>query len=116
MSNAEDMPIRKTNRESNKLWIARKMRGLPQKWVAKLLGHHSLSVVSEYERGVQLPTLPVALKLQAIYGKPITDLFPELYQRVSGEVAAIKTKHPYVFQLESQCGVGETAPPPELKN
>lgn len=92
------------------------MRGLPQKWVAQLLGHHSLSVVSEYERGVQVPTLAVALKLQAIYGKPIAELFPELYQRVSSEVTAVKKESPYVSEREAECGAGEIAQPRDLTN
>jgi len=66
----------------NRLWIARQENGLRQKSVARLLGHKSTSVISEYETGKQLPSLPIALKLAAIYNRRIRDLYPELFQTV----------------------------------
>jgi len=70
----------------NRLWIARQENGLRQKSVARLLGHKSTSVISEYETGKQLPSLPIALKLAAIYNRRIRDLYPELFQAAITEL------------------------------
>ena len=78
----------------NRLWIARKTIGLGQKNVARLLGHKSLSPISEYETGRLLPNLRTALKLAVIYKTPIADLYVELYREVEDEVAALPKKLP----------------------
>ena len=70
----------------NRLWIARQENGLRQKSVARLLGHRSTSGISDYETGKQLPSLPIALKLAAIYNRHIRDLYPELFQTVMSEL------------------------------
>jgi DNA-binding XRE family transcriptional regulator len=70
----------------NHLWIARKKVGLPQKSVARLLGHKGTSVISEYETGRLLPSLRTAFKLAAIYQAPLSDLNAGLYQEVQAEV------------------------------
>lgn len=71
----------------NNLWICRKKVGLPQKSVARLLGHHTTSPISEYETGRWLPNLRTAFKLAAIYNVLPTDLYADLYQDVLAEVA-----------------------------
>jgi DNA-binding XRE family transcriptional regulator len=76
----------------NSLWIARKHVGLRQKSVARLLGHKSTSIISEYETGKLLPSLPNALKLAVVYNRPITDLYPGLHRQIQDEVQAAKTK------------------------
>ncbi|SRR6266481_4930728 len=84
----------------NNLWLARKRLGLSQKWVASLLGRRSVSVVSEYERGVKTPPLPIALKLQLIYQTPLGELFPALQSLASAEVASVREKRPYMAERE----------------
>ena len=68
------------------------MSGLPQKSVAKLLGHRSTSVISEYENGKLLPSLATAFRLAAVYDRPVTDLYPELYRQIQEEVQMAKGK------------------------
>ena len=76
----------------NKLWIARLRAGYPQKWVAALLGHRSVSPVSEYEHGHTLPNLRSALTLEAIYQTPVSKLFPGLYAEICREVEQGKSR------------------------
>ena len=83
------------------LWLARKRLGWSQKWVAALLGRRSVSVVSEYERGVKTPPLPIALKLQLIYQTPLAELFPALQSLASVEVATIRQNHPHFAERET---------------
>lgn len=72
--------------------MARQQAGLRQKSVAKLLGHKSTSIISEYENGRLLPSLPMALRLSAIYGCNIRDLYPELNAAILAELQAIKER------------------------
>lgn len=60
---------RRRNLQLNNLWISRKHAGLRQKSVARLLGHKSTSVISEYETGKLLPSLSTALKLAVVYNR-----------------------------------------------
>lgn len=73
---------------NNRLWQARHKTGLEQKQVARLLGHKNCDQISRYERGVRVPNLRTALKLELIYGIPISNLFPEHYQKYRSEIAA----------------------------
>ena len=75
----------KTN---NRLWQARRHVGLEQKQVARLLGHQSCDQLSRYERGMRMPGLRIALKLELIYATPVSSLFPEHYQQYRSEIAA----------------------------
>ena len=84
------------------LWLARKRLGWSQKWVAALLGRRSVSVVSEYERGVKTPPLPIALKLQLIYQTPLGELFPALQSLVSSEVASVREKRPCIAERDKR--------------
>jgi transcriptional regulator with XRE-family HTH domain len=76
----------------NNLWISRKRAGLAQKSVARLLGHRSSSVISEYEAGKLLPSLPNLLKLAVAYNRPITELYPAHYQQAQAEVESCRAK------------------------
>jgi transcriptional regulator with XRE-family HTH domain len=78
----------------NRLWIARKKAGLPQKAVARLLGYRSTSPISEYETGRLLPNLRTAFKLAIIYNTPLPGLYAPLYQDVAGELESIRQKLP----------------------
>jgi transcriptional regulator with XRE-family HTH domain len=66
----------------NRLWLARKRRGLQQKQVARLLDHKTIDQISRYENGTRVPTLETALKLEIIYGIPLRLLFTSLYKEV----------------------------------
>ena len=78
--------------QMNRLWISRKKNGLAQKSVAGLLGIKSRSVVSEYEQGRLLPNLRTVLKLSAIYGTPVNELFAPLFAELEREVVTAKKK------------------------
>ncbi len=87
---------------ANRLWIARKRAELPQKWVAALLGHRSLSKICEYERGRKLPGLRTALKLSVIYQTPVAELFPGVHAELSREIGAVKARHPQFRMREAE--------------
>jgi DNA-binding XRE family transcriptional regulator len=80
----------------NRLWIARKRLGLGQKNVARLLGHGTTSVISEYETGRVLPGLRTAIKLSVIYGMPVPELFGPLLHEVCDEVEAVRKQSPWM--------------------
>jgi len=96
------MQHRRRRAIANKLWIARKRAGYPQKWVAALLGTRSLSVISEYERGRKLPSLAAALKLELIYQTPLVELYPILYAKLATEVARAREDHLPLRQHEEK--------------
>ena len=93
---------RKPTSQLNNLWIARQHAGLGQKTVARLLGHKSRSVISEYENGRLLPSLETALRLSVVYGRSISELYPELYRQISEETEAAKSKHRMVTNQSVQ--------------
>lgn len=72
-------------RKPNRLWLARKRRGLGQKQVAFLI-NKTIDEISRYERGVRLPELPSILALEIVYGAPMRILFKEFYDQVLAEV------------------------------
>jgi transcriptional regulator with XRE-family HTH domain len=71
---------------TNRLWLARKRRGLEQKQIAYLLNHQSIDQISRYELGSRFPSLDNALKLEIIYGVPLRLLFKELFDGLEDEV------------------------------
>ncbi len=76
----------------NKLWIARKKVGLGQKSVARLLGHHCSSPVSEYENNRLLPNLRTAFKLSIIYNTPLQQLYAALYVELEQEITNARNR------------------------
>jgi len=78
----------------NNLWICRKKVGLPQKSVARLLGHRTTSPISEYETGRLVPNLRTAFKLAAIYNVSPIELYASLYQDALAEVEAARKSLP----------------------
>ena len=70
---------------ANRLWKARKRRGLGQKQVAFLIGK-TIGEVSRYERGVRLPELQTILALEIAYGVPLRVLYEDLYEQVRTEM------------------------------
>ena len=59
------------------LRLARRKSGFTQRDIAHLLGAHQ-TLVSELERGRQLPTLTQIVTLSLIYGRSFESLFAEL--------------------------------------
>jgi transcriptional regulator with XRE-family HTH domain len=72
----------------NHLRANRKRLALSQDDVAFLLGTQSGAKVCRYERFVREPSLKTALAYEAIFKRPVIELFPGLYQKVEREVAA----------------------------
>jgi transcriptional regulator with XRE-family HTH domain len=75
----------------NYLRTNRKQSALSQEEVAFLLGMKGLDKggkVSRDESYARVPTLEFALAYEAIYGKPIRELFAGLYERIAPEVSA----------------------------
>jgi transcriptional regulator with XRE-family HTH domain len=66
----------------NRLWSARKRRGLEQKQVAFLLDQHTPDQVSRYELGTRVPNLEAALLLEIILGTPLRILYKDLYEQL----------------------------------
>lgn len=64
----------------NYLGLHRKRWALSQRELALLLGQASRSVVSRLELGRGRPSLPFAIRCQAVFGVGIADLFPELFE------------------------------------
>jgi hypothetical protein len=76
---------------TNYLQPARKDHVLTQDEVGYLLGSGgpaAMEKVSRHENFVREPSLRDALAYQAIYGKPVSELFAGLYRQVQGEVQA----------------------------
>jgi transcriptional regulator with XRE-family HTH domain len=71
--------------KQNRLWIARKRRGLVQKQVARLLDT-SIDEISRCERGVITPGLEIALGLEIVYGLPVRLLFKNLYEDLQSRI------------------------------
>jgi len=57
----------------------RKLSGLALKEVTYLLGSKSAGAVSKHERSDAIPSLPLALGYEIIFGEPISKLFTDLY-------------------------------------
>lgn len=75
----------------NYLRTNRKHIALSQEEVAFLLGLKGMdkeNKVSRDENNLRIPTLEFALAYEAIYGKPIRELFAGLYERIAPEVSA----------------------------
>jgi transcriptional regulator with XRE-family HTH domain len=71
----------------NRLWLARKRRGLGQKQVAYLLDKN-VDEISRYERGIRIPSLETVLGLELIYGIPARLLFKDVYEQLQAEISA----------------------------
>ncbi len=56
----------------------REQRGLSQAKAARLVGS-TQPQMSRIEHGTELPSLPIAASLAAIYGVPVEQLFPSLF-------------------------------------
>jgi transcriptional regulator with XRE-family HTH domain len=72
----------------NYLLSHRKRSALSQTEVAFLLGVQSGAKVCRHERFTGEPTLQTALAYEAIYQRPISELFPGLFEKTQREVKA----------------------------
>jgi DNA-binding XRE family transcriptional regulator len=77
---------------SNYLRTYRKRSALSQDEVAFLVGQKSGAKVCRYERFKQEPGLQTALAYVVIFQKPVSDLFPGLYQEIAENVRARAVK------------------------
>jgi transcriptional regulator with XRE-family HTH domain len=83
----------------NYLRTHRKRLGLSQDEVAYLLGAESGAKASRYERFAREPGFRTALACEAVFQRPIRELFAGLYERIEREVAerakklVLKTGH-----------------------
>lgn len=67
------------------LWSERRRVGLSQEDVARLLAARVLTV-RRYEQRKRLPPLETALAYEAIFGRPISELFHGRYQEIRRRV------------------------------
>ncbi len=77
------MPNPKLN---NYLRVCRKRAGLTQREVAFLLGLKARGAISELEKRHRVPLLRTAVTLEAIFGVPVSDLFPGMRLAVDADV------------------------------
>ena len=71
----------------NYLRTHRKRLGLSQDDVAYLLGAESGAKTSRYERFARVPGFRTALGCEAVFQRPIRQLFAGLYEQIEREVA-----------------------------
>jgi transcriptional regulator with XRE-family HTH domain len=74
------------NQLNNYLRSHRKRAGLTQREVAFLLGLKARGPVSELEKRHRVPLLRTAVTLEAIFGVPVSELFPGMRQAVDADV------------------------------
>jgi|1185.fasta_scaffold00023_7 transcriptional regulator with XRE-family HTH domain len=75
----------------NRLCLLRKQHGLSQKQLAALVGQDR-TMISMYERGRILPTLPSAGMFQVLFGLSVADIFPELFKQLEQGLEANRQK------------------------
>ena len=72
----------------NYLRSHRKRLALSQDDVAFLLGNRSGAKPSRHERFIREPSLAAALAYEAVFQRPVSELFGGLYQTIEKEVVA----------------------------
>ena len=77
---------------SNLLRKYRKVRGLKQKDVAKILNLKSPSRVSRWEKGLCLPSFSNALRLAVVYRVMVDVIYPDLLANLRDEIMAREKK------------------------
>lgn len=71
----------------NALKRCRETKGLSQGAVATLLGFKDKTWISHWENGDALPNLVSAIRLSAIYGVSVNELFPQIAAHVAEELS-----------------------------
>jgi len=92
----------------NKLWLVRKRAGYLQKWVATMLGQRVPAMVSAYERGTKMPSFETAIKLELVFQRPLSELFPNLYSELAREVDEAKQNHAPILKRDEEVCVART--------
>jgi DNA-binding XRE family transcriptional regulator len=68
------------------LRFLRRKSGLSQRELAQIIGNVTASQISRHERSISPPTLLTAFGYQALFKKPVSDIFPGLYYTVEAGV------------------------------
>lgn len=76
-----------THKLDNYLRTYRKRAGLSQNEIAYLLGTRDGNQPSRYERLARVPSLETALAYEAIFQKPVSELFAGVYERAERTAA-----------------------------
>lgn len=82
------------NQHKNELIRYRRRVGFSRKQVARILGHRTPSMLSRYERGISLPPLITALKLEILYRVPVAFLYVEFYRQLKVDVLSAERQRP----------------------
>lgn len=95
----------------NRLWKARKRLRLTRKQTALILRHKTIDQVARYERGLRLPTLETALRLEILLGVPLRYLYADLHKSLKQEIEQQVRSNPglkCLFESSSTAdGIGE---------
>jgi transcriptional regulator with XRE-family HTH domain len=78
------------SRFPNRLKKYRRLFGLSQKDVAAKLGLSDTSTLSRWEKGVSMPNLLHLFRLSRLYRTMPTELYSDLWQTISKEIAAME--------------------------
>lgn len=70
----------------NSLRRFRKVRGMKQKEVARILGVRSASMISRWEKGITLPSTENAFKLAVIYRTMVDALYIDYISQLKGDI------------------------------
>ncbi len=82
------MPKKKHKIIPNQIRRYRRRKNLKLYQIAPLVGLHSVSHLSHWEKGRKLPNLKNALKLSAIINCPIEVLFFDLFDSIRHDIQA----------------------------
>lgn len=66
----------------NHLYTLRRIRGLPQKQLAYLLGYSSAAMISRFEHGSSLPPLSVVFILEMVLGTRAEEIWVDMHQHL----------------------------------
>ncbi len=75
-----------SHRLSNYLRSSRKRLALSQEEVAFLMGKRGGTKICRYERFLREPNLKTALAFEIIYGKPVSELFAGVREKLAQEI------------------------------
>lgn len=96
-----------SRRLQNYLLSNRKRLALSQDEVAFLLGTPGGAKVSRYERCNRRPNLETALAYEAIFQKPVRELFAGLYEKRERQV--LERAKVLTYRIERRKGAGQSA-------
>lgn len=70
----------------NHLYKQRRIRGLRQKQLARLLGYRSTSMISRFESGTAFPSLTTAILLELALGVRIAEIYINLTDQLKAQI------------------------------